>query len=50
LANPDFTTTPLPDLGIAHVPFRWNIDRNTAILSADKTREQSAKEGARDGN
>ena len=32
------------DLGIAHVPFRWTIDRNPAFLAGDKTREQAAKE------
>ena len=32
------------DLGIAHVPFRWNIDRNPAFLPGDKTREQASKE------
>jgi 2-oxoglutarate dehydrogenase E1 component len=32
------------DLGIAHVPFRWNIDRNPAFLPGDVTREQAAKE------
>ena len=32
------------DLGIAHVPFRWNIDRNPAFMPGDITREQAAKE------
>jgi 2-oxoglutarate dehydrogenase E1 component len=32
------------DLGIAHVPFRWNIDRNPAFLSGDNSREQTTKE------
>jgi 2-oxoglutarate decarboxylase len=32
------------DLGIAHVPFRWNIDRNPAFQPGDKTREQATKE------
>ncbi|HUS11644.1 MAG TPA: multifunctional oxoglutarate decarboxylase/oxoglutarate dehydrogenase thiamine pyrophosphate-binding subunit/dihydrolipoyllysine-residue succinyltransferase subunit [Pyrinomonadaceae bacterium] len=32
------------DLGIAHVPFRWNIDRNPAFVPGDKTREQATKE------
>jgi 2-oxoglutarate decarboxylase len=32
------------DLGIAHVPFRWNIDRNPAFLPGDNTREQTTKE------
>jgi 2-oxoglutarate dehydrogenase E1 component len=32
------------ELGIAHVPFRWNIDRNPSFL--DNTREQSAKDSS----
>jgi 2-oxoglutarate decarboxylase len=28
------------DLGIAHVPFRWDIDRNPAFMAGEKTREQ----------
>ncbi|HLN99088.1 MAG TPA: multifunctional oxoglutarate decarboxylase/oxoglutarate dehydrogenase thiamine pyrophosphate-binding subunit/dihydrolipoyllysine-residue succinyltransferase subunit [Pyrinomonadaceae bacterium] len=32
------------DLGVAHVPFRWNIDRNPAFLPGDRTREQTTKE------
>jgi 2-oxoglutarate decarboxylase len=32
------------DLGIAHVPFRWNIDRNPAFLGGDHNREQTIKE------
>lgn len=32
------------DLGIAHVPFRWNIDRNPAFLPGDHNREQTIKE------
>jgi 2-oxoglutarate decarboxylase len=32
------------NLGIAHVPFRWNIDRNPAFLPGDQTREQATKE------
>ena len=31
------------DLGIAQVPFRWNVDRNPAFLPGE-TREQAAKE------
>ncbi len=31
------------DLGIAHVPFRWNVDRNSAFLPGE-TREQATKE------
>jgi 2-oxoglutarate decarboxylase len=32
------------ELGIAHVPFRWNIDRNPSFLAGDNTREQAAKD------
>ena len=32
------------ELGIAHVPFRWNIDRNPSFLAAENAREQAAKE------
>lgn len=32
------------DIGIAHVPFRWNIDRNPAFMAGDHTREQTIKE------
>jgi 2-oxoglutarate dehydrogenase E1 component len=32
------------ELGISHVPFRWNIDRNPSFLTGDKAREQSAKD------
>ncbi|HEY0366379.1 MAG TPA: multifunctional oxoglutarate decarboxylase/oxoglutarate dehydrogenase thiamine pyrophosphate-binding subunit/dihydrolipoyllysine-residue succinyltransferase subunit, partial [Pyrinomonadaceae bacterium] len=34
------------DLGIAHVPFRWNIDRNPAFLSSGTKHEQAAKEAS----
>ncbi|MGH9906331.1 MAG: 2-oxo acid dehydrogenase subunit E2, partial [Pyrinomonadaceae bacterium] len=32
------------DLGIAHAPFRWNIDRNPLFEAADQVREQALKE------
>ena len=32
------------ELGIAHVPFRWNIDRNLSFLTGDQSREQAAKD------
>src|SRR3989449_9969207 len=32
------------DLGIAHVPLRWDIDHNPAFLPGDQTREQTIKE------
>ncbi len=32
------------DLGIAHVPFRWSVDRNPLLLPGDQTREQTTKE------
>jgi 2-oxoglutarate decarboxylase len=31
-------------LGIAHVPFRWSVDRNPRLLPGDQTREQAIKE------
>src|ERR1044072_7036519 len=34
------------DLGIAHVPFRWNVDRNPAFLSSGTKHEQAAKEAS----
>ena len=44
IGNFKFYDDVFADLGIAHVPFRWNIDRNPAFLPGDKTREQAAKE------
>jgi 2-oxoglutarate decarboxylase len=32
------------DLGIAHVPYRWNTDRNPLFEAGDQLREQAAKE------
>jgi 2-oxoglutarate decarboxylase len=32
------------DLGIAHVPYQWNMDRNPGFLSGDRTLEQTIKE------
>jgi 2-oxoglutarate dehydrogenase E1 component len=32
------------DLSIAHVPFRWNIDRSSSFLGGDNRHEQAAKE------
>jgi 2-oxoglutarate decarboxylase len=32
------------DLGIAHAPLRWNLDRNPFFLPGDQTREQTRKE------
>ena len=37
------------DLGIAHAPLRWNVDRNPLFAGADQTHEQSIAAGARDG-
>ncbi|MEP6741636.1 MAG: multifunctional oxoglutarate decarboxylase/oxoglutarate dehydrogenase thiamine pyrophosphate-binding subunit/dihydrolipoyllysine-residue succinyltransferase subunit [bacterium] len=31
-------------LGVAHVPFRWSVDRNPLLLPGDQTREQTTKE------
>ena len=44
IGNFKFYDDVFADLGIAHVPFRWTIDRNPAFLPGDKTREQAAKE------
>ncbi len=32
------------DLGIAHVPFRWNVDQNRALVPGNEVREQASKE------
>jgi 2-oxoglutarate dehydrogenase E1 component len=32
------------NLGIAHAPLRWNIDRNPLLASGDQIREQATKE------
>jgi len=32
------------DLGIAHVPFRWNTDRNRTMVPGDQVRDVEAKE------
>ncbi len=32
------------DLGIAHAPFRWNVDRNPLFEAGDQVREQTLKE------
>ena len=34
------------DLGIAHTPLRWNLDRNPFFLPGDQTREQTIKEAS----
>jgi len=34
------------DLGIAHAPLRWNLDRNPFFLPGDQTREQTRKEAS----
>jgi 2-oxoglutarate decarboxylase len=44
LGNVRFYDDAFVELGIAHVPFRWNIDRNPSFLTGDKAREQSAKD------
>jgi 2-oxoglutarate dehydrogenase E1 component len=43
IGNFKFYDDVFADLGIAHVPFRWNIDRNPAFLPGEETREQAAK-------
>jgi multifunctional 2-oxoglutarate metabolism enzyme len=40
----DFYTNIFKDLGIPHVPFRWNVDRNPFFLAGDQVREQTLKE------
>ncbi len=40
----EFYDTIFADLGIAHVPFRWSVDRNPLLLPGDQTREQTTKE------
>ncbi len=32
------------DLGIAHAPLRWNVDRNPLFLGADQMHEQSSRQ------
>lgn len=34
------------DLGIAHVPFKWNVDRNPFFLAGDREHEQAVKEAS----
>jgi 2-oxoglutarate dehydrogenase E1 component len=40
----DFYTNIFKDLGIPHVPFRWNTDRNPFFLAGDQVLEQAIKE------
>ncbi|HJT66819.1 MAG TPA: multifunctional oxoglutarate decarboxylase/oxoglutarate dehydrogenase thiamine pyrophosphate-binding subunit/dihydrolipoyllysine-residue succinyltransferase subunit [Pyrinomonadaceae bacterium] len=40
----DFYDDIFADLGIPHVPFRWNTDRNPFFLPGDQVLEQSIKE------
>ncbi len=40
----DFYANIFKDLGIPHVPFRWNLDRNPFFLPGDHVREQTLKE------
>src|SRR6267143_6303840 len=44
LGNDKFYDNIFSDLGIAHVPFRWSVDRNPLLLPGDQTREQTTKE------
>jgi 2-oxoglutarate dehydrogenase E1 component len=44
LGQHNFYNDVFSDLGIAHVPFRWNQDRNPFLLTADRAREQATKE------
>jgi 2-oxoglutarate dehydrogenase E1 component len=40
----EFYDTIFADLGIPHVPFRWNTDRNPFFLTGDQLLEQNIKE------
>ncbi|HEX6284607.1 MAG TPA: multifunctional oxoglutarate decarboxylase/oxoglutarate dehydrogenase thiamine pyrophosphate-binding subunit/dihydrolipoyllysine-residue succinyltransferase subunit [Pyrinomonadaceae bacterium] len=40
----EFYDTIFADLGIPHVPFRWNTDRNPFFLPGDQVLEQNIKE------
>ena len=40
----DFYDDIFADLGIPHVPFRWNTDRNPFFMQGDQVLEQSIKE------
>src|SRR5690349_16113826 len=40
----DFYANIFKDLGIPHVPFRWNVDRNPFFLAGDQVLEQAIKE------
>jgi len=42
----EFYNQMFSDLGIAHAPLRWNLDRNPFFLPGDHTREQTRKEAA----
>ncbi|MFN2492063.1 MAG: multifunctional oxoglutarate decarboxylase/oxoglutarate dehydrogenase thiamine pyrophosphate-binding subunit/dihydrolipoyllysine-residue succinyltransferase subunit [Pyrinomonadaceae bacterium] len=44
IGKSDFYDRIFADLGIAHVPLRWNVDRNSLFVSGDATRDQAAKE------
>jgi 2-oxoglutarate dehydrogenase E1 component len=44
IGKDDFYANIFKDLGIPHVPFRWNVDRNPFFLPGDKLSEQSLKE------
>src|SRR5689334_16063736 len=40
----DFYVNIFKDLGIPHVPYRWNVDRNPFFLAGDQVLEQAIKE------
>ena len=44
LGDSKFYDDVFADLNIAHVPFRWNVDRNPRLLPGDQTRSQTTKE------
>ena len=44
LGDSRFYDDAFADLDIAHVPFRWNIDRNPRLMPGDQSRQQATKE------
>ena len=44
LGKHDFYNQIFADLGIAHAPLRWNVDRNPLFLGADQLHEQSIRQ------
>ena len=44
IGQPRFYDDIFVDLGIAHVPFRWNTDRNRTMVPGDQVRDLETKE------